>query len=279
MRCHNNLPKGLYLDHICANRGGSPLFKNINDLAAVVLQVEPEATGQTRNSLCSFISQIARGGRAAPESLRLGIERAIRHRGAERGIDPQKIERYLVQLHPTHSVRTVTVRAGTSVLRPEDLLELQRDAGDVLILNDHPLELTDTARSNPVSAELQTALREGVAHRVQEVLFGVGSIHTAHRLWKALLAREALQDPGHAEELIRMLYTERRLGIFVAPPAALLAPSLVLDRARPEKYLACTWHAPYDWTSALAVAPAHLGTHLQAIGELLEQVERIPPPF
>lgn len=266
----------LNLSVLFSNPEEAPLFTSCSDLARAIFAL-PQETHSFRcaaiTNLSSFLSQIERGERAAPPALATAIELALSARAKERSFPHIALAQTIFEMQrgTTASIETQTL------LRPETLLERQTRAHDVLILNATPLELTETDKTSHVSAQLQQAVRDGVLQG-RPVTYGIDTIETAHRLWRALLAREALVDPGHAEKRQRAFYDQQLIRIFLAPHWLLLTPTVALNRQRPDRYEAYIWEAPYNWDAILPLVPARRSIHLQSMQELLGTRSFIEPP-
>ncbi len=254
---------------------GAPLFTSPSDLARSIYTLPRDTHSfscASVTSLASFLAQIARRKRAIPGALLAAIELAAHSRAKERNLPPIVTTRLLNEMESTRTTNT-----EESILRPEALLERQQRAQDLLILNAIPLELTETEKSYPLSAEFQQSVLSGFA-RGQPTIYGVDTVETAHRLWRTFFAHESRADPDHAEERWRELHHRQLLRIFLAPHWLLLTPTVALNRQRPDRYEAYIWEAPYNWSAVLPLVSTRRSMHLESMQELLATSSFIEPP-
>ena len=218
-----------------------PLFDSQAHLARAICTARGEGPDK-HTSTASFLSQILSGHRRLPKSWEAPLAQVVQARMEAQGRPTQTTQQILSQLAPPNKRGPLA-----------DLIDSQRHARDVLILNEMPIELTNTHESHPeaelLSSMMEKSLRFGTTYH-----YCVGSNENARRLWEALKLRFSEDE----QEFERWIETGR-LRVSVVPGLLLLNPTVAFNMGAPSRLQVFIWHAPYDWEHCLAIPEKQLG--------------------
>ncbi|TAL51058.1 hypothetical protein EPN81_01055 [Patescibacteria group bacterium] len=238
------------------------LFTSQAELARVLSELPGWDPGKHR-SMVAFLSQIFGGHRSLPDRWREALVQVAELRAQERGLSTVDKQIVLTSLGDS----------DPSGLSP--LINEQRAASDVLILNPQPIELTTSRDHHAEARVLETLVFDGL-QRGCRYHYCLASSRDAQELWNAI-TRGLQQTDSDATATIKKWVNAGLINISVVPELLILQPTVAFNTMSPDRLCAFVWHAPYDWENCLQLPEKQTGAWLQAVRKVLATDARTVP--